>query len=160
MTPSFRPQTVIAAACSAALCVLGVPGCTEEQPPQSPPDASPEPSAAEPPAPEPSPAPQSAEALRARQMYADHCAACHGFTGHGDGPVAHLLEAQPRSLVDEPWRTIDAATPADERLQLEGVVRDGIETRGMPAFRNKLSDEQRAAIVGHVLAIRSAPEGP
>ncbi|MBI3300591.1 MAG: c-type cytochrome [Deltaproteobacteria bacterium] len=31
-------------------------------------------------------------------LYIRHCADCHGWTGHGDGPLAAVLETKPRNL--------------------------------------------------------------
>ncbi|MEQ8232488.1 MAG: cytochrome c [Gammaproteobacteria bacterium] len=33
-----------------------------------------------------------------RQHYLEHCAACHGSSGHGDGPLATELVRQPADL--------------------------------------------------------------
>jgi mono/diheme cytochrome c family protein len=33
-----------------------------------------------------------------QQLYADHCASCHGVSGHGDGPVGAMLKAPPSDL--------------------------------------------------------------
>ncbi len=33
-----------------------------------------------------------------RQIYLEYCASCHGLTGEGDGPVAHVLTTPPANL--------------------------------------------------------------
>jgi mono/diheme cytochrome c family protein len=45
------------------------------------------------------------------QLYRDHCAACHGLAGAGDGPVATTLPVAPRDLTTTLWQdaTSDAA---------------------------------------------------
>ena len=46
-------------------------------------------------------APRAAPPLeRAPALYAGHCAACHGATGHGDGPAAKGLDPGPASFHD------------------------------------------------------------
>jgi mono/diheme cytochrome c family protein len=38
---------------------------------------------------------------RSRELYRIHCAPCHGPLGHGDGPMAALLDVQVRDLAGE-----------------------------------------------------------
>lgn len=33
-----------------------------------------------------------------RALFTDHCASCHGTSGHGDGPVAQSLRVRPSDL--------------------------------------------------------------
>jgi mono/diheme cytochrome c family protein len=35
---------------------------------------------------------------KGRQLYATHCATCHGVAGHGDGPTAQYLNVPPADL--------------------------------------------------------------
>ncbi|MCA9436715.1 MAG: c-type cytochrome, partial [Candidatus Omnitrophica bacterium] len=37
-------------------------------------------------------------------LYVQHCAACHGMTGRGDGPAADQLYPRPRDFVKSPLR--------------------------------------------------------
>jgi mono/diheme cytochrome c family protein len=53
----------------------------------------------------PPPAPSGAQgrdpqgaAARGRQLYATHCATCHGGGGRGDGPTAQFLNVPPADL--------------------------------------------------------------
>ena len=39
-----------------------------------------------------------------KALYAARCAACHGDTGHGDGPVARKLPDSPTRFSDPAWR--------------------------------------------------------
>jgi mono/diheme cytochrome c family protein len=40
----------------------------------------------------------------AQQMFDNVCAACHGFTGMGDGPGAATLNPKPRNYTDAAWQ--------------------------------------------------------
>jgi mono/diheme cytochrome c family protein len=42
--------------------------------------------------------PTTSMAESGAQLYKDHCAACHGTEGKGDGPVAGFLKAPPADL--------------------------------------------------------------
>ncbi len=37
-------------------------------------------------------------------FYANRCAGCHGNTGAGDGPMARMLNPQPRDLANHIWQ--------------------------------------------------------
>ena len=38
------------------------------------------------------------DADRGRDVYVNHCATCHGQTGHGNGPMANVLSVMPTDL--------------------------------------------------------------
>ena len=40
----------------------------------------------------------------AQQIFSTRCAACHGPTGHGDGPGAASLDPKPRNYHDQAWQ--------------------------------------------------------
>lgn len=75
-----------------------------------------------------------------RQLYAEHCAGCHGASGHGDGPLATQLEPRPVAFSD--------ATRARERslFALYQVVTQGLDGTAMPSFA-QLTDADRWALV-------------
>ncbi|HWP94484.1 MAG TPA: cytochrome c/FTR1 family iron permease [Gammaproteobacteria bacterium] len=80
---------------------------------------------------------------RARALYAEHCAACHGAAGHGDGPLAPSLEPPPTDFHDR--------TRAAERslYGLYNTITLGIEGTAMPSFA-ALADEDRWALAFYV----------
>lgn len=41
---------------------------------------------------------ETALVKRGREIYLQNCVACHGLTGSGDGPLAHLLTTPPTNL--------------------------------------------------------------
>lgn len=41
----------------------------------------------------------------AREVFNARCSACHGTSGHGDGPGAAALNPKPRNYTDKAWQT-------------------------------------------------------
>lgn len=88
---------------------------------------------------------------RGRELYAEHCALCHGETGAGDGPQAAGLEPPPTSFQDEevmlglsPVRAMNALT-------------DGIEGTAMPPFSH-LPAHDRWSLAFFVVSLRHPEE--
>ena len=87
----------------------------------------------------------SASALAAgRSVYLDKCAECHGDSGKGDGPQAKMYSPLPSDLTDA------ARLSKETDGELFYKITHG--HKPMPAFRKRLSDEQRWQLV---LAIRA-----
>lgn len=80
------------------------------------------------------------------QLYADHCAACHGPTGMGDGEMASGLSF-PAAVLADP-ELARAASPQDWYQ----VVTNGRLDRQMPPFVT-LSDQARWDAVGYALSL-------
>ncbi|MGH6868581.1 MAG: CopD family protein, partial [Methylocella sp.] len=72
--------------------------------------------------------------------YEDNCTACHGVSGHGDGPVAASLPIKPADL-SAPHTALH--TGGD----LYWWVTHGIERSPMPAFADVLTDDERWDII-------------
>lgn len=88
-------------------------------------------------------------------VYAEHCAACHGPTGRGDGDKSDELKAQLTEPIPDfstPDR-LQARTPGE----LYQTVTAGRIDRLMPPFGNKLSDAERWSAVAFLYTL-SAPE--
>jgi mono/diheme cytochrome c family protein len=99
----------------------------------------------------PNPVPPSASALAAgRAIYMDKCTQCHGQTGKGDGPDAASYYPSPTSLVDA--KHMSSVTDGEIFYQ----VSQG--RKPMPAFKKKLSEEQRWQLVLYVRSL--APSLP
>jgi mono/diheme cytochrome c family protein len=92
--------------------------------------------------------PSQANLPAARQVYMDKCAECHGDTGNGDGPQGKMYNPQPQDLTDV------AHMNAISDGELYYKISEG--HRPMPAFRKRLTDEQRWQLV---LFIRSFSAG-
>jgi len=99
----------------------------------------------------PNPIQPSASALAAgRAIYMDKCTQCHGQTGKGDGPDAASYYPSPTSLVDA--KHMNNVTDGEIFYQIsEG-------RKPMPAFKKKLSEEQRWQLVLYVRSF--APAAP
>jgi alcohol dehydrogenase (quinone), cytochrome c subunit len=80
------------------------------------------------------------------QLYIDHCATCHRTDGHGYGQVYPALANNPILNGDNPGSVI--------RLVLHGGTmpagRDAPSQFSMPAFRDRLSDQQVADLLTFV----------
>ncbi|MCK9486430.1 MAG: copper resistance protein CopC [Dehalococcoidia bacterium] len=86
------------------------------------------------------PVPSSTESVEAgRALYQQHCAVCHGVGGWGDGPQAASLEYPPLNLVEH--------VPFHPDEELYSMITDGILSRGMPAWADTLTDEERWYLV-------------
>ena len=91
------------------------------------------------------------DAERGLAVYAEHCAACHGSTGRGDGALVDQLPAPPLDLAAAGRRR--SVAPADDFQ----TVTEGRLDRMMPPFAAALTDEQRWDVV---VALRSFAETP
>jgi len=80
---------------------------------------------------------------KAKQLYANECAACHGATGYGDGPAAKGMEPPPINFHDV------------ERYQqrslygLHSTIKQGVADTSMKAY-NQLSDEDLWSLAFYV----------
>ncbi len=91
---------------------------------------------------------------RGEALYRQHCQACHGAEGHGDGPVAAGLSHPPADLTHHfhtrPgqgddylfWRISEGGTAEPFRSQASA----------MPAFKSVLSEEERWDVLAYVHA--------
>lgn len=86
-----------------------------------------------------------------RQLYATHCAACHGPEGRGDGPSSAAFATKPSNLTE--GRLMNALP--DEFLV--NIIRRGGPAEGlaptMPPFDRTLSAEQIRQVVGYVRSL-------
>jgi mono/diheme cytochrome c family protein len=99
----------------------------------------------------PNPIQPSATALAAgRATYMDKCTQCHGQTGKGDGPDAASYYPSPTSLVDA--HHMNSVTDGEIFYQISQG------RKPMPAFKRKLSEEQRWQLVLYVRSF--APVAP
>lgn len=85
-----------------------------------------------------------------KQIYDASCAACHGDTGRGDGPAGIRLVPRPADL-----RVHMAAGHTDG--QLFYWVSYGVAGTDMPAWRDKLSEEERWQVINYIRTFANAP---
>jgi mono/diheme cytochrome c family protein len=78
------------------------------------------------------PVPSDASSIAAgKKAFADYCAACHGDTGKGDGPMAAFTgDPLPSDLTDAEWKH------GSSDGEIFVVIRDGIEGTGMKDFKD------------------------
>ncbi len=101
---------------------------------------------------------ESAPPTPAEEVFATHCATCHGATGKGDGPASYLLFPKPRDFTSGVYRfksTYDQAPPT--KADVERNIRNGIARTAMPAFNSILSDGEIASLIDYVLALNERP---
>jgi mono/diheme cytochrome c family protein len=97
---------------------------------------------------------------RARGLYREHCAHCHGVTGDGAGPTASFLNPYPRDYrmgVFKFKSTPKGGKPTHEDLL--DILTNGIPGTAMPSFK-VLPNNELEALVGYVryLSIRGEME--
>lgn len=84
------------------------------------------------------------EARVAEQLFADHCARCHGITGTGKGPEALSHLPRPRNLTNRPY----FAGIDDQRIFR--TLAEGVPGTAMPAFRGSFNNGELWALVQKV----------
>ena len=85
---------------------------------------------------------------RGREVYQSTCAACHGATGHGDGPGALGLNPKPADLADA------AALAASSPLDFYRRITIGTAGTAMAPFEHVLSAQDRWAVALYASALR------
>ncbi len=90
-----------------------------------------------------------------RTIYAEHCAACHGNAGRGDGPMAVGMNPAPPALGD-------AAIMADVSPALMfRITSVGIAGTPMQAWGETLSPDQRWDVISYINSMRAPrPNAP
>lgn len=117
--------------------------------------------------PEPAPVPDpgeglpatSASAARGKAVYDEmRCASCHGEKGKGDGPSAETLvddEERPIKVRDF---TSGVFRGGDTRKDLYYRFVTGMSGTPMPSFAESVKEEDRWALIDHVMSLRVPPE--
>lgn len=84
-----------------------------------------------------------------KQLYTNHCAACHGEKGDGNGPAARFLYPKPRNFGEGKFRLVSTVNRMPTDTDLVRVVTRGMPGSAMVPFGH-LSEAERLALVGHV----------
>jgi mono/diheme cytochrome c family protein len=85
----------------------------------------------------------------ASALFLQHCGACHGPDGRGDGPAARHLFPRPRNLREDKYRLVSTASGSPTLADLAHVIRQGIPGAAMPPLAN-LSNEQVETLAAEV----------
>ena len=86
---------------------------------------------------------------RGKQAYETEagCAACHGVTGEGNGPVSFALKPPPRNFTKDPFKGGDTLD------QIFTTITNGLPGTSMAKFP-QLKEGDRWALAYYVLAFR------
>lgn len=91
------------------------------------------------------PIPATADSILAGSLiYQQHCAACHGPTGAGNGPQATALNPRPADL------RAHLAPGLHTDVQIFEWLTNGLPNTAMPAFGATLSAEQRWQVINYI----------
>ncbi len=88
-----------------------------------------------------------------QQLFARHCAGCHGQDGTGVGLAEPYLFPKPRDLRNGAYRLVSTENRMPSRADLDAVLTRGMPGSAMPAWP-QLSDEQRQALIDEIFHIR------
>lgn len=97
--------------------------------------------------------PISRDAKTGEQLYAQHCAACHGTNGDGRGPAAVFVFPRPRDFRAGRWRLISTVNSVPTLDDLEAVLTRGMPGSAMVSWAH-LSEVDRRALAEHVMKLR------
>ena len=99
------------------------------------------------------PFPPTSEAIaNGMQTYKNHCQSCHGPFGDGKGDRASELSIAPGDFTD----ASKMSSLTDGELYWQTTK----GRRPMPAFADKLTDEQRWQVVDYIRTFAGKPTGP
>lgn len=86
-----------------------------------------------------------------KPIYDKWCAGCHGDTGAGDGYAAAYMLPRPRDFTRAVFQirtTASGELPTDDDLRR--VVEEGMPNTAMPEWKSRLSDQERADVIGYI----------
>jgi len=87
------------------------------------------------------------------EIFLEHCAACHGALGHGDGPAASSLKTAPADLTLISVRRGGAFPDAEVAAFIDGRFElDAHGTREMPVWGRRLAEPIAAGTEGDEVA--------
>jgi len=88
---------------------------------------------------------------RGKAVYQHYCWPCHGLDGAGDGPVANTLNPRPRDFTQAHFKlrsTGFGELPTD--ADLYRTISRGIPGTAMPAWKHRLKDDERWAVLHYI----------
>lgn len=87
--------------------------------------------------------------LTGRQLYLQHCAACHGEQGAGDGIAARFLFPKPRDFRLGKYRVVSTTNRIPSREDLDAVLVRGMPGSSMPPWRHLSKVERGLCPTAH-----------
>lgn len=78
-------------------------------------------------------------------IFRQNCIACHGLDARGNGPLAPTMNPRPVDLI--------LHTPLHPDSDLYGWISDGFPGSAMPAFRSRLTDQERWDVLNYLKSI-------
>ncbi len=90
---------------------------------------------------------------RGRELYAQHCVACHGADGDGKGIAARFLFPKPRDLRAARFRLVSTTNYVSTKEDLHAVLVRGMPGSAMPPWAH-LSEGDRNLLVEEVFRLR------
>jgi mono/diheme cytochrome c family protein len=97
-----------------------------------------------------SPASANVDMAAAKTVFSERCSACHGASGHGDGPGASALNPKPRAYTDKAWQS----SVTDEQIK-KTILLGGAAVGKSPIMPASPDLESKPAVVdGLVKLIR------
>jgi DMSO reductase family type II enzyme heme b subunit len=91
--------------------------------------------------------------LSGKELYALHCAACHGENGDGKGIAETFLFPKPRDFRLGRFRLVSTNNNVPTREDLHAVLLRGMPGSSMPPWAH-LSQQERDALVDEVMRLR------
>jgi len=93
-------------------------------------------------------------ALSGKQLFAEHCAACHGDNGNGNGMAARFLFPKPRDFRLGRFRLVSTGNHVPSREDLDAVLRRGMPGSAMPPWSH-LAKAQRELLIDEIMRLRT-----
>src|SRR3989454_9285513 len=96
------------------------------------------------------------DTTKGKAVYVRWCAGCHGETGGGDGPAAAAMLPRPRNFTGAIYKirtTASGQLPTDADLMR--AIDEGLPGSAMPAWKGRLSDAERRAVLAYLKTFSS-----
>ncbi len=91
-------------------------------------------------------------AVSAAELFAQHCAACHGVRGDGKGRAARHLFPKPRDFRSESFRLVGTLNRVGSLDDIALVIQRGVSGSSMRAY-DFLGEQELAALAAEVLRL-------
>lgn len=92
---------------------------------------------------------QAPDAEHGRELFATHCAVCHGLQGDGRGEAGWLLSPRPRDFTSGRFRLVSTANSVPSQADLVAVLQRGMPGSAMPPF-DWMRDDERESLALYV----------